>query len=111
MSDLIVSTPDEILIEYLINLDQKSLQSACRSFKRFSEICRDEYFWRRKTKKDFGSIGKDEGSTWKKTWIRCKDPQVFNFRFRYFLYEDIVRRDEVVFVNCREEIIINLEND
>ncbi len=67
-SELITLAPEEVLLRYLLPLDPESLQKACRSFRAFSEVCRNEFFWKRKVEHDFGSIPKHD--TWKKTWIK-----------------------------------------
>ncbi len=47
--------PDEILIEILLNTDDlETLSRWCLTSKRINNICQDEFFWKRKYKKDFG---------------------------------------------------------
>ncbi len=42
----LISAPNEVLEQYLLSLDPKSLQNACRSHRTFTDICRDDYFWK-----------------------------------------------------------------
>lgn len=65
----ILTTPDELLMEYLLYLDPESLQNACISNRRFAEICRDDFFWKRKIEVDFGSARSEFKKTWKDIWI------------------------------------------
>lgn len=73
--------PPEVLMLYLVTLDAKSLQAACRSSREFSNICRDDYFWYQKVLHDYGEISKR--NTWKKTWINIRK---YEFTYEYELY-------------------------
>ena len=49
----ILSTPYDIWEYYLLDLDPKSLQAACRTSKQFYNICKEKSFWRKKLLKDY----------------------------------------------------------
>lgn len=48
-----------------MKLDVESLANLCRSDKRMSKICRDEFFWMNKTYVDFGVTDKPVERSWK----------------------------------------------
>jgi len=78
---LLLLAPPEVLMLYLVTLDPKSLQAACRSSKEFSNVCKDDYFWYQKVTHDYGEVVKRD--TWKKTWINMRK---YEFVYEYELY-------------------------
>nr|QBK91378.1 MAG: F-box and regulator of chromosome condensation repeat protein [Pithovirus LCPAC202] len=63
--------PNEILIEILLKTDDlDTLSRWCRTSKRVNNICQDEFFWKRKYRKDFGEMVLAEGETWKESYKR-----------------------------------------
>jgi len=100
----LLSAPNEILMQYLLPLDGESLQNACRSFKLFNDICKDDYFWHMKVEHDFGII--DKKDTWKNTWIRTTKEKIYEFVYKY----DMRRYDERRFLNEDEWIMEELPN-
>lgn len=100
----LLSAPNEILMQYLLPLDAESLQNACRSFKLFSDICKDDYFWYMKVERDFGMI--DKKDTWKNTWIKASKEKTYEFVYNYSIY----RYDERGLLDEDERIMVELPN-
>jgi hypothetical protein len=48
--------PNEILFQISYDLDPKSLLNLCQTSKKYSNICKNETFWKRKIQIDFGEI-------------------------------------------------------
>jgi len=65
--------PDEILIKYLLCLDDRSIHSVCKVCKDFTRICESDQFWEIKVKSNFGEETEKIGDTWKNTWIMIQD--------------------------------------
>jgi len=72
--------PDELIFEYMLKLDPRSLQNACRINKRYAEICNDQHFWKKKIDIDYKDyyIPSCEGD-YKKCWIRLYQGTMFKF--------------------------------
>jgi len=113
--NLIDDVSVDILHQYMINLDYRSLQSACRVNKTLRDICADEYFWRIKVAHDFHE-GIEMVNTWKQTWINLtKDYHIvveLEIRLREYGYPgEIVQRDITQDeVDYAGEHIINMFN-
>lgn len=95
----ILDSPYEIIMEYLLPLDLKSLQEACRTSKKFAEICRDETFWSRKYRYDYGKTTLEPDKTWKEMWIDRAYP-VLKEHF-------IIMKVPIVLTNDRENFNFN----
>jgi len=77
----LLRSPPEVLMLYLVTLDPKSLQAACRSSKEFNNVCQDDYFWYQKVLHDYGEM--DKRNTWKRTWMNVRK---YKFVYDYELY-------------------------
>tara|TARA_R100000750_G_scaffold62897_2_gene58872 strand:+ start:1927 stop:2847 length:921 start_codon:yes stop_codon:yes gene_type:complete len=69
-----METSTEIMFEQMLHMDASTLQNMCRASKRHAAICRDETFWRRKFKTDFGDsifnkVLAGKPTSWKSEWI------------------------------------------
>jgi hypothetical protein len=61
--------PEELVMEFMLSSDRYSLQDICRTNKLTAEICRDEYFWKRKLQIDFQTDERLPNKSYKETWI------------------------------------------
>jgi len=93
----ILESPREILEKFLIELDYKSLQSACRAHRKFSEICRDDRFWRLKLEHDYNITIKNK-ATWKETWIDKIKPKL-QLTWEYVVYDE---GDDTTYLSYRD---------
>ena len=60
--------PYEVLFDILLNADSKTIASYCQTSERASRICRDQSFWKRKYRKDYGLENQIKGLTWQKQY-------------------------------------------
>jgi alpha-tubulin suppressor-like RCC1 family protein len=65
----IVNLPPEQLIPILLNSDIESVLAFCSVNQRLASICKDEYIWERKYKKDYGSLRVYPGLSWRENYI------------------------------------------
>jgi len=69
----ILSTPYDIWEYYLLDLDPKSLQAACRANKQFHSICKNKSFWRKKLHKDYPLLLDILDDDYNEDWIDRSD--------------------------------------
>jgi len=67
----ILQLPEDLHENYLLELDPRSLQNACRSCRTYADVCKESniYFWKTKFIKDLPGRTKFEDLSWKKSWI------------------------------------------
>lgn len=91
--------PPELQFEIALGLDDRSLQKLCRTNRYFAVLCRDEYFWQKKIKRDYPDSYKDLRKTWKdenypdkfwkKTWENLRQPLTLFYYFTNVIDDEI----------------------
>lgn len=85
MDSYYAEAPSEIAEKFLLSLNSKDLQEACKTNRLYASVCRNNSFWKRKTYYDYNRNGliyqPKAGNTWKDVWIEITYGLIFKYYF------------------------------